>query len=463
MSTHSSDFIQWFRSAAPYIHSHRGKTFVLHCGGELIAHPVFPGLVHDIALLNSLGIRVALVFGARPQIEKELEVRGIRPHLVSGLRVTDFNTLEIVKSVVGSLRIQIESLFSMGLPNSPMSEASIKIASGNFVVARPVGVIDGIDLEFTGMVRRIYSDLIRARLHNQELVLIHPVGYSPTGEAFNLGSVELAKQVALELRADKLLFLMCGIGLQDNSGQAVQHLTQGQAEQLLQNKELTDGSPWLQLKAGLEASKLQIERIHFDGSPWLQLQAGLEASKQQIERVHFIDQSQDGGLMQELFSRDGIGTMLTAAPYDELRKASIDDIGGILELIQPLEESGKLVRRSREKMETEINDYFVIIRDNAVIACAAVHIYEDETCAELACLVVDEHYQKLNKGSDLLQAVESYAREHQVKRLFALTTQALHWFIEQGFTEAAIDDLPVQKKQLYNYQRNSKVFTKNIS
>lgn len=436
---HSSDFIQWFRSAAPYIHSHRGKTFVLHCGGELIAHPVFPGLVHDIALLNSLGIRVVLVFGARPQIEKELEVRGIRPHLVSGLRVTDFNTLEIVKSVVGSLRIQIESLFSMGLPNSPMSEASIKIASGNFIVARPVGVIDGIDLEFTGMVRRIHSDLIRARLHNQELVLIHPVGYSPTGEAFNLGSVELAKQVALELRADKLLFLMCGIGLQDNSGQAVQHLTQGQAEQLLQNKELTDGSPWLQLKAGLEASKLQIERIHF------------------------IDQSQDGGLMQELFSRDGIGTMLTAAPYDELRKASIDDIGGILELIQPLEESGKLVRRSREKMETEINDYFVIIRDNAVIACAAVHIYEDETCAELACLVVDEHYQKLNKGSDLLQAVESYAREHQVKRLFALTTQALHWFIEQGFTEAAIDDLPVQKKQLYNYQRNSKVFTKNIS
>lgn len=439
MSTHSSDFIQWFRSAAPYIHSHRGKTFVLHCGGELIAHPVFPGLVHDIALLNSLGIRVALVFGARPQIEKELEERGIQPHLVSGLRVTDSNTLEIVKSVVGSLRIQIESLFSMGLPNSPMSEASIKIASGNFVVARPVGVIDGIDLEFTGMVRRIYSDLIRARLHNQELVLIHPIGYSPTGEAFNLGSVELAKQVALELRADKLLFLMCGTGLQDNSGQAVQHLTQGQAEQLLQNKELTDGSPWLQLRAGLEASK------------------------QQIERVHFIDQSQDGGLMQELFSRDGIGTMLTAAPYDELRKASIDDIGGILELIQPLEESGKLVRRSREKMETEINDYFVIIRDNAVIACAAVHIYEDEACAELACLVVDEHYQKLNKGSDLLHAVERYAREYQVKRLFALTTQALHWFIEQGFTEAAIDDLPVQKKQLYNYQRNSKVFTKNIS
>ncbi len=439
MSTHSSDFIQWFRSAAPYIHSHRGKTFVLHCGGELIADPVFPELVHDIALLNSLGIRVALVFGARPQIEKELKEHGIQPHLISGLRVTDSNTLEIVKSVVGSLRIQIESLFSLGLPNSPMSEASIKIASGNFVVARPIGVIDGIDLQFTGMVRRIYSDLIRTRLHNQELVLIHPVGYSPTGEAFNLGSVELAKQVALELRADKLLFLMSGTGLQDNSGQAVQHLTQGQAEQLLQNKELTDGSPWLQL------------------------QAGLEASKQQIERIHFIDQSQDGGLMQELFSRDGIGTMLTAAPYDELRKASIDDIGGILELIQPLEESGKLVRRSREKMETEINDYFVIIRDNAVIACAAVHIYEDEACAELACLVVDEHYQKLNKGTDLLKAVERYAREHQIIRLFALTTQTVHWFVEQGFTEAAIDDLPVQKKQLYNYQRNSKVFTKNIS
>ncbi len=439
MSTPSTDFIQWFRAAAPYIHSHRGKTFVLHCGGELVSHPVFPGLVHDIALLNSLGIRLVLVYGMRPQIESVLKKRGIKPHLVAGLRVTDEETLSIVKEVAGSMRIEIESLFSMGLPNSPMAQASIKISSGNFIVAKPIGIIDGTDLRFTGTVRRIDSDLIRTNLQNHEIVLVPPVGYSLTGEVFNLGSVELAQQIAVGLQADKLLFLMTGPGFCDDHGQLIQHFTQEEAEAMLRGKDLSGGSPYLQLHSGLIASK------------------------HHVERVHFIDQSKDGSLMQELFSLDGVGTMLTASPYDELRKATIDDIGGILELIQPLENAGKLVRRSREKLEAEIDDYLVIIRDNAVIGCAALYVYDEESCAELACLVIEEHHQKMHKGRDLLHAVEKTAREQGVSKLFALTTQALHWFIEQGFKEASIDDLPVQKKQLYNYQRNSKVFTKNIS
>ena len=439
MSKHPTDFTQWFRAAAPYIHSHRGKTFVLHCGGELVSHPVFPGLVHDIALLNSLGVCIVLVYGTRPQIESALKKRGIKPHLVAGLRVTDAETLTVVKEVAGYMSIDIESFFSMGLPNTPMAQARVKITSGNFIVAKPIGIINGTDLRFTGTVRRIDSDLIRNNLQNHEIVLVPPVGYSPTGEVFNLSSVELAQQIAVGLQADKLLFLMTEPGFHDDHGQLIQHLTQEEAEKLLHGKDLTDGSPYLQLHAGLLASK------------------------KQVERVHFIDQSKDGGLMQELFSLDGVGTMLTAAPYDELRKATIDDIGGILELIQPLEDSGKLVRRSREKLEPEINDYFVIIRDNAVIGCAAMHVYEEETYAELACLVVDEQHQKMTKGRELLNAIEQSAREQGISRLFTLTTQALHWFIEQGFEEASIDDLPVQKKQLYNYQRNSKVFTKNIS
>ena len=439
MPTNATEFVQWFRSAAPYIHSHRGKTFVLHFGGELIDSPVFPHLIHDIALLNSLGIRLVVVYGARPQIETLLEKQNIKPRLVNGLRLTDSAALEVVKQVAGTLRIQIEALFSMGLPNSPMAQARVKVSSGNFITAKPIGIINGVDLQFTGTVRRVDSDLIKHNLQNQEIVLIPPLGYSPTGEVFNLSSVELATQVAISLQADKLLFLMAEEGRKDEAGNMIEHLSQDQAQLLLNGKDLSDGSSYLQLSHGLQASK------------------------KGVARIHFINQSVDGSLMQELFSRDGVGTMLSAVPFDDLRPATIDDIGGILELIQPLEEQGILVRRSREKMEMEISDYSVLIRDGAVIACAALHLYKDEAAAELACLVVHEDYQQQSKGEELYINAENEARKKGAKNIFVLTTHAMHWFLEQGFKEATIDDLPVAKKQLYNYQRNSKVLIKNLS
>ena len=438
MPTRATDFVQWFRAAAPYIHTHRGKTFVLHFAGELIDSPSFPHLIHDIALLNSLGIRPVVVYGARAQIEQQLGERGIKPHLVKGLRLTDEATLNVVKQSVGALRIQIEALFSMGLPNSPMAQARVKIASGNFITAKPIGIINGTDLQFTGTVRRVDADLIKLNLQNHEIVLIPPLGYSPTGEVFNLSSVEVATHVAVSLQADKLLFLMDENGFVDEEGRIIQHLSQAEAQQLLVGKDLSEASPYLQLSYGLHAL--------YKGVP----------------RVHFIDQGEDGSLMRELFSRDGAGTMLSAGPYEDLRPATIEDIGGILELIRPLEEQGILVRRSREKMEMEIADYSVMVRDGAVIACAALHVYPGEHAAELACLVVHENYQRTAKGSELLLKAEQDAERKGVKKLFVLTTHATHWFLEQGFTEAAVAGLPVTKKQLYNYQRNSKVLIKEI-
>lgn len=439
MAINATDFVQWFRAAAPYIHSHRGKTFVLHFAGELIDSPLFPNLIHDIALLNSLGIRPVIVYGARMQIEQQLKERGIKPHLVKGLRLTDEATLGVVKQTVGALRIQIEALFSMGLPNSPMAQARVKIASGNFITAKPIGIINGTDLQFTGTVRRVDAELIKLNLQNHEIVLIPPLGYSSTGEVFNLGSVEVATHVAVSLQADKLLFLMDENGFVDEEGRIIQHLSQTEAQQLLAGKDLSEVSPYLQLSYGLHAL--------YKGVP----------------RVHFIDQGEDGSLMRELFSRDGAGTMLSAGPYEDLRPATIEDIGGILELIRPLEEQGILVRRSREKMEMEIADYHVMVRDGAVIACAALHVYPEEHAAELACLVVHENYQKTAKGTELLLKAEQDAERRGVKKLFVLTTHAMHWFLEQGFIEAAVADLPVSRKQLYNYQRNSKVLIKDIA
>ena len=439
MSINPDNFIQWFRAAAPYIHSHRGKTFVLHFGGELTDSAVFPHLIHDIALLNSLGIRIVIVFGARSRIERQLLEKNIQPKLVSGLRLTDEETLEVVKQAVGSLRIQIEALLSMGLPNSPMAQASIKVSSGNFVIAKPKGVIDGIDLEFTGSVRRVDAESIITNLNNHEIVLISPLGYSLTGEVFNLSSIETATQTAISVCADKLIFLMSEAVYSNEPGEFIEILSEEQAETFLQDKDIDDGSVFAPLAAGVQASR------------------------KGVARIHFINQSRDGSLMQELFSRDGVGTMLTDLPFDDLRTATIDDIGGILELIQPLEEKGILVRRSREKLEMEVDDYTVLIRDGAVIACAALHVYPGETAAELACVAVHEDYQKMTRGKDLYLKAESDAIAKGVKKLFVLTTQATHWFLEQGFVEASVEELPVTRKQLYNYQRNSKVLVKNIN
>ena len=300
----SENYVEWFRSAAPYIHAHRGKTFVLHIEDRLLASGFLANLVHDIALLNSLGIRLVLTFGARQQIEDNLQAQEKPLRIVKGLRLTDQPSLETVVQVVGALRIHLEAMFTMSLPNSPMDQSRIKVSSGNFVTAKPVGVIDGIDLEFTGNVRRVDSDLIRTNLDNHEIVLISPVGYSLTGEVFNLSSMDVATQVAISLRADKLLFLMHGENFVDAKGKLIEQLSSEQAKVLLMDMQNEEDPKRAALAAGLQAS--------MNG----------------VGRVHYIDQARDGGLMLELFSRDGVGTLLTDLPFDEMRTANIDDVGG---------------------------------------------------------------------------------------------------------------------------------------
>ena len=437
MSDNLSEFVKWFRSAAPYIHAHRGKTVVLQFDGDLIDSEEFAHLVHDIALLNSLGIRLIIVFGARPQIEKLQQQRNIESHFVRGLRLTDAASITCVKEAVGAARIQIEALLSMGLPNSPMEDAQLKVTSGNFITAKPIGVIDGFDLGFTGEVRRVDTETMIRKLDNNEIVLIPPIGYSPTGEVFNLRATEVAMKIAISLAADKLIYLMVGVGLKDDKGQEIHQLTQIEAETL-------------------------IDKSNLDELTHLQLSCGVHACNEGVKRVHFLQQNQDGSLLLELFSRDGVGTLLSAASFDQIRTATIDDVGGILELIQPLEQEGVLVRRSREKIEADIDDYTVLVRDGAVIACAALHVEQDNKYAELACLVVDENYQKLGKGEELFLYIEEQAIKQGIEKLYILTTQTAHWFLERGFIEADVNDLPVSLQEFYNYQRNSKVLIESL-
>ncbi len=431
-------FVEWFRSAAPYIHAFRGKTFVVAFGGEVVSEGQFIGLAHDLNLLNSLGVRLVLVHGARPQIEEELTERGAAIRYADGMRVTDDDALKCVKEAAGTVRVEIEALLSMGLANSPMAGADIRVASGNFVTAKPMGVRGGVDLMHTGEVRKIDAVGIRRRLDANEMVLLSPLGYSPTGEVFNLSLEDVATAAAVTLDADKLVFFMDTAGVAGKGGELLRELTVAEAESVLA------------LPAALPADV------------GYYLPCAIRACRNGVARAHLISRHTDGALLQELFTHEGIGSMVTEAALETLRHATIDDVGGILALIEPLEAEGILVRRSRELLEMEIDRFSVLEYDGLIIGCAALYPFPKEKAAELACMAVNPDYRGAGRGEALLEYMQVRAREKGFKQLFVLTTRTAHWFLERGFTETGVDKLPKAKQGLYNYQRRSKVFSKPL-
>jgi len=434
----SQDFISWFRNTSPYVNAHRGRTFVLVFGGEAVQDKHFEPLIHDIAILNSLGIKLVLVHGSRPQIDKRLKRDGIETHYENGLRITDSKALDSVKEAVGCVRVEIESLLSMGVANTPMAGAQLRVASGNFVTAKPLGIRDGIDYQHTGEIRRLDTMAIRERLDQDNIVLLSPLGYSPTGEVFNLSAEEVATTAAIELQADKLLFMLEGAGLKDSKKQLVRELAPAAADKLLSGQR-----------------KLSDElRAH--------IRSAVHACRFGVRRAHLIQRKTDGALLQELFTRDGIGTLISADSFEEMRCASIEDIGGILELIKPLEQSGVLVKRSREMLEVDIDQFTVIERDGMIIGCAAMHTYMKDKLSELSCLVVHPDYQGDGRGELMLKHIEKQSRSLGMDSLFVLSTQTSHWFQEKGFAKSDIKNLPVKRKSLYNYQRKSQVFHKKL-
>jgi amino-acid N-acetyltransferase len=431
--------VDWFRQSAPYIHAHRGRTFVILFGGEAVEQDSFAHLIHDIALLGSLGVRIVLVHGARPQIKQQLSELNIKSTFAESMRITLNEHMPAVEQAVGQVRMHIEAQLSMGLPNTPMAGAAVRVVSGNFVTAQPYGIRNGIDYCQTGNVRNVDAAAVKQHLVNNNVVLISPIGYSTTGEIFNLRAEDVATETAIALNADKLIFVMENNGVIDKNGSLLQQLNLPQAENWLKN-----------------------HSIEKDTDTQSHLNNAAHACRGGVRRVHLVSRQFDGALLLELYTRDGIGTLVTADNYEGLRTATIDDIGGIMELISPLEEKGALVKRSREQLELDINNFTVIERDGMIIACAAIFMFDEEQSAELACLAVHQDYQEHGRGDDLMQHLEWQARKKHIKKLFTLTTQTMHWFIERGYLECSIDDLPIEKKLLYNYQRNSKVLCKKL-
>ena len=432
--------VDWVRQAAPYIYAFRGRTFVIAFGGEVLegGWEVAQALAQDFNLLDSMGIRLVLVHGARPQIDAEMGRRGLKPRFHKEVRITDAPALECVKSAMGVTRIEIEALLSQGMPNTAMAGAWMRITGGNFITAKPVGILGGIDYQYTGAVRKINAQEIRADLEQQNVVLITPLATSPSGEIFNLAWDEVAEAVAVALQADKLIFLCPAPGLTDKKGQLIEAITADDAEQLLSRR----------VRQAPELARI--------------LPRALSACRAGVERVHFLDSRADGAMLLEFFTRAGVGTVLTHAPLAHLRDATVDDVAGVLSLIAPLEADGTLVKRGRELIEMEISHFSVLEHDGVLVGCAALYPFGAERAAELACLAVMPEFRRCGYGDQLLQHIQARAKKRKLGQLFVLTTRAAHWFLERGFAVTDVAGLPEAKRELYNWQRRSKVLVKPL-
>lgn len=431
-------FVKWFRSATPYIHQWGGATFVIAFGGEVLADGEFQQLTHDINVLVSLEVRVVLVHGTRPQVEEQMRQHGVASRYVGARRVTDARALSCVKEANGIVRVEMEALLSMELANSPMWGADIRVSSGNFVTAKPVGVVDGVDFGHTGEVRKIDAEGIRKRLDDHEVVLISPIGFSPTGDVFNCTLEDVATSTAIALQADKLIFLTETAGATDGKGRLVSELTVKQAGELL----------------AANGSLPEDVRVY--------LPCAVKACAHGVRRSHLISRHVDGALLIELFTHHGIGTMIVPESPEVIRDATAEDIPGIVQIIEPLEQQGILVRRERDRLEGEIGRFFVIESGGNILGCAALYPFPDEATAELACLAVNPFYRDGGRGERLLAFAEARARQAGFRTLFVLSTRTTHWFIERGFAEADIARLPARKQSLYNYERRSKIFMKGL-
>ena len=441
-------FVPWFRSVAPYIHMHRGKTFVVAIAGEAIAAGKLPSLVQDLALIQSMGVKVVLVHGFRPQVNEQLLAKGHAPKYSHGMRITDSVALDCAQEAAGQLRYEIEAAFSQGLPNTPMAGATIRVISGNFITAKPVGIVDGVDFQHSGLVRKVDVAGIVQTLNMGSMVLLSPFGFSPTGEAFNLTMEEVATSVATALHADKLIFV-----------------TEVPGIRLKPTEPAADDNP-IDTEMPLDEAEKLLARLPMATQPTdigFYLQHCVKACKSGVERSHILPFAVDGVLLLEVYVHDGIGTMVVDERLESLREATSDDLGGVLQLIEPFENDGTLVRRERTEMERDIAEYTVIEHDGVIFGCAALYAYPENRTGEMAALTVSPHSQGQGDGEKILRRIEQRAKSKGLESIFVLTTRTMHWFLKRGFVQAPIDWLPEARQRKYNLDRKSVVLVKKLA
>jgi amino-acid N-acetyltransferase len=438
-------FVPWFRAVAPYIHAYHGKTFVVALAGEAIAAGKLNTFVQDLAILHAMGIKLVLVHGFRPQVTEQLAAKGHVSRYSHGIRITDPVALDAAQEAAGQLRFEIEAAFSQGLPNTPMANATVRVVSGNFLTARPVGIVDGVDFIHSGLVRRVDQAAIQRAIEIGALVLLSPFGFSPTGEAFNLTMEDVAVASAIALQADKLVFMSEIAGIREDHNDPDSAIDTELA--------LVDAK---RLLAALPAPTQPSD-------PAFYLQHCVKACEGGVERSHILPFAIDGALLLEVFTHDGVGTMVVDEKLESLREASADDVGGILQLIEPFERDGTLVRRERTEIERDIGYYSVVEHDGIIFGCAALYPYPETHTAEMAALTVSPLTQGQGDGELLLKRIEHRAKALGLGSIFVLTTRTMHWFIKRGFSPVDPEWLPEARKRKYNWDRRSQVLVKKLN
>jgi len=474
-------FVSMFRGCAPYIASHRGHIFVVHIPGYMLDRPVFPSLMEDLSVLWILGVKLVLVCGCREQVDTRLRQMAMPVQFVGETRITNEDTLRVVKEQGGYVRTEVESYLARGVG---LTNSQVPVASSNrFYTANPVGIPRnwGINFEKTGKVRKIDSRAIEQHLDQGEVVLLTSLGYSPSGDVFNTMSDQLAVSAARELRASKIIFLTEGFQFRDGrEGQRqgrerrIQSLRLEDAKGLLQhyNVSLSLGAPDI-LPATLGGPDLELLGAPLvadcktsDGQA---LTKGLKycqlcvnaLDKGEVDRAHLVN-AYDGALLQELYTRDGSGLLISRDLYEGIRRAQPRDVRGILKLIQPLIDEGILTKRTRADIELEIESYHVLIRDEGIIGVAQLRLFENGF-GELACLAIHPKYRRIGKGESMLSFIERLSVQKQIKTLFCLSTNTMQWFKERGFVEGSVEDLPPSRQKEYSWGRRSMVYLKKIT
>jgi amino-acid N-acetyltransferase len=420
-----------FREILRYVPRFRDRVFVIALDGAVVEDENFPNLLLDIALLRSLSIRVALVHGAAQQVKRYADLMGVTPSDVVGTGVTDRATLNV--AITAANRVTHEIL-------EGLSANDLRAACPNAVVAHPAGILGGVDHQFTGKVERVDTVLLQTLLEHDIIPVIPPVGCDGERNSYRLNSDAVAVEVAKALRAVKLIFLSTEGGVRGPKG-VVRQMTVQEAEAFLKKH-----------KADLPAGALT------------KLTHAARAGKDGVERIHIIDGRVQEGLLGEVFSNEGIGTLVYANEYQAIRPAQKKDVRAVHNLIQQGVQADELVKRTRADLEKQIGDFFVFEVDRNPVACAALHVYPEQGKAEVASVYVDDRYTNQGIGAKLIHFAEGVARSQGLAEVFCLSTQAINYFVQKGgFRLGTPDDLPPARREKYEQQgRKSAVLVKSL-